>query len=103
MLSSLVNASMVLGSIDDRLMECGVSRRSFLKFCSALMVAAPFGLAITDKLTPEAVAEEQFAPIKQMISFSLVHSPSKVVTLRTRVGGNRVPDMLSGEQLPRIC
>jgi hypothetical protein len=38
--SSLVNASMVLGSIDDRLMECGVSRRSYLKFCSALMVAA---------------------------------------------------------------
>ena len=30
-------------------------------------------------------------------------SPSKVVTLRTRVGGNRVLDMLSGEQLPRIC
>lgn len=25
------------------------------------------------------------------------------VTLRTRVGGNRVVDMLSGEQLPRIC
>jgi hydrogenase expression/formation protein HypE len=26
-----------------------------------------------------------------------------VVTLRTRIGGNRVLDMLSGEQLPRIC
>jgi hydrogenase expression/formation protein HypE len=25
------------------------------------------------------------------------------VTMRTRVGGNRVVDMLSGEQLPRIC
>jgi len=25
------------------------------------------------------------------------------VTLRTRVGGNRIVDMLSGEQLPRIC
>jgi hydrogenase expression/formation protein HypE len=25
------------------------------------------------------------------------------VTLRTRVGGNRVVDMMSGEQLPRIC
>lgn len=29
--------------------------------------------------------------------------PSGLVTLRTRVGGNRVLDMLSGEQLPRIC
>jgi len=30
-------------------------------------------------------------------------APSALVTLRTRVGGNRVLDMLSGEQLPRIC
>ena len=30
-------------------------------------------------------------------------TPSAVVTLRTRIGGNRVLDMLSGEQLPRIC
>ena len=29
--------------------------------------------------------------------------PAGIVTLRTRVGGNRVLDMLSGEQLPRIC
>jgi len=26
-----------------------------------------------------------------------------IVTLRSRFGGNRVLDMLSGEQLPRIC
>ncbi len=25
------------------------------------------------------------------------------VTMRTRIGGTRVVDMLSGEQLPRIC
>jgi len=30
-------------------------------------------------------------------------TPSAIVTMRTRVGGNRVLDMLSGEQLPRIC
>jgi len=30
-------------------------------------------------------------------------TPSALVTMRTRVGGNRVLDMLSGEQLPRIC
>ncbi|HUJ30242.1 MAG TPA: hydrogenase expression/formation protein HypE [Terriglobales bacterium] len=33
-----------------------------------------------------------------------VHEDSAgIVTLRSRVGGNRVLDMLSGEQLPRIC
>src|SRR5262249_9632140 len=26
-----------------------------------------------------------------------------VVVMRTKIGGNRVVDMLSGEQLPRIC
>jgi hydrogenase expression/formation protein HypE len=26
-----------------------------------------------------------------------------LVTLRSRIGGSRVLDMLSGEQLPRIC
>ena len=26
-----------------------------------------------------------------------------VVTMRTRIGGRRVVDMMSGEQLPRIC
>jgi hypothetical protein len=26
-----------------------------------------------------------------------------IVVMRTRVGGSRVVDMLSGEQLPRIC
>lgn len=30
-------------------------------------------------------------------------SPSGIVTLHSRIGGNRVLDMLSGEQLPRIC
>jgi hydrogenase expression/formation protein HypE len=30
-------------------------------------------------------------------------SPSRLVVLQSRIGGNRVVDMLSGEQLPRIC
>ena len=29
--------------------------------------------------------------------------PSRTVVLQSRIGGNRVADMLSGEQLPRIC
>jgi hydrogenase expression/formation protein HypE len=30
-------------------------------------------------------------------------SPTRTVVLQSRIGGNRVVDMLSGEQLPRIC
>ncbi|HUI75945.1 MAG TPA: hydrogenase small subunit, partial [Candidatus Acidoferrum sp.] len=57
MFNSLVASSMVLETIDERLLRCGVSRRSFVKFCSSLMIAAPFGLPITDKRTPEEVAQ----------------------------------------------
>jgi len=33
----------------------------------------------------------------------VVPDPSGIVVMTTRIGGNRVVDMLSGEQLPRIC
>jgi hydrogenase expression/formation protein HypE len=29
--------------------------------------------------------------------------PSPLVTMRSTIGTNRIVDMLSGEQLPRIC
>lgn len=43
-------------TIAERLERSGVSRRNFLTFCGKLMVVAPMGLAITNKLSPEAVA-----------------------------------------------
>jgi hydrogenase expression/formation protein HypE len=33
----------------------------------------------------------------------VVHEHPRFVMMKTRVGGTRVVDMLSGEQLPRIC
>jgi len=57
MLTALVASCKVLETIDERLMRCGISRRTFLQFCSSLMIAAPFGLAITGKKTPEEVAD----------------------------------------------
>ena len=56
MLTSLIATATALETIDERLLRCGISRRSFLVFCSSLMIAAPYGLAITDKKTPEEVA-----------------------------------------------
>ena len=46
-----------MNTIAQQLRQSGVSRRDFVVFCGKLMVAAPFGLAITDFLTPEAVAQ----------------------------------------------
>jgi hydrogenase expression/formation protein HypE len=34
---------------------------------------------------------------------SVEETPGRTVVLQSRIGGNRVVDMLSGEQLPRIC
>ena len=45
-------------TIAAQLERCGVSRRDFMTLCGKLMVAAPFGLAITNFSTVEAVAQE---------------------------------------------
>jgi hydrogenase small subunit len=44
-------------SIGQHLKDCGVSRRSFLQLCTALMVTAPVGLALTDKSSVLQVAQ----------------------------------------------
>jgi hydrogenase small subunit len=56
MINSLAASSKALETIDERMLLCGVSRRAFLQFCTSLMIAAPYGLAITDKKAPEDVA-----------------------------------------------
>lgn len=47
-----------LETIGEHLVRCGVSRRSFLEFCASLIVAAPFGLALTSKARASEVARE---------------------------------------------
>jgi len=38
----------------------------------------------------------------QMIG-TVVEAPSPIVTIRTALGTSRIVDMLTGDQLPRIC
>jgi hydrogenase small subunit len=47
-----------IDTIAEHLHRSGVSRRDFVGFCSKLMVAAPFGLAITNYLDVDLVAAE---------------------------------------------
>jgi hydrogenase expression/formation protein HypE len=44
-------------------------------------------------------------PVSRMaqVAGEVIEDQPGVVTLQSRIGGNRVVDMLSGEQLPRIC
>jgi hydrogenase expression/formation protein HypE len=39
----------------------------------------------------------------QLVGYVLPSDEEGLVTLRTEIGATRVVDMLSGEQLPRIC
>jgi hydrogenase expression/formation protein HypE len=59
---------------------------------------------------PAALADAALRVMKEVeVSKDAVHvgrveeTPGRTVVLQSRIGGNRVVDMLSGEQLPRIC
>src|ERR1700757_2103241 len=45
-------------TIEQHLKACGVSRRSFLQLCTALMVTAPVGLGLTSKANALEVAKD---------------------------------------------
>jgi len=61
-------------------------------------------------IVPESQAEATLGIMKKVpVSSGAVRvggveeAPGRTVVLQSRIGGNRVVDMLSGEQLPRIC
>jgi len=49
-----------------------------------------------------AIKEDEFGKNACIIGEVTSDSPGRVV-METRIGGNRIVDMLTGEQLPRIC
>ena len=49
-----------------------------------------------------AIKKDEFGKDACIIGEVLADSPGRVV-METKIGGNRIVDMLTGEQLPRIC
>ena len=49
-----------------------------------------------------AIKEDEFGKDACIIGEVISDSPGRVV-METKVGGTRIVDMLTGEQLPRIC
>jgi len=49
-----------------------------------------------------AIKSDQFGKDACIIGEVVPDHPGKVV-MQTRIGGTRIVDMLTGEQLPRIC
>jgi hydrogenase expression/formation protein HypE len=64
-----------------------------------------FALFVPEKDVDEALRVLRSCPVSSSsVRAGTVHDHSSgIVTVRSRIGGNRVLDMLSGEQLPRIC
>jgi hydrogenase expression/formation protein HypE len=64
-----------------------------------------FAIFVPAKDADQALAILRAEPVSAgAVQVGMVHEhTSGIVTLRSRIGGNRVLDMLSGEQLPRIC
>ena len=50
----------------------------------------------------ERMKADELGAESRIIGEAVADYPGKVF-LKTRIGGNRIVDMLSGEQLPRIC
>lgn len=63
----------------------------------AVFVPAPQADAALEVMTRVPVSEGSVRVGKAE------ETPGRTVVLESRIGGNRVVDMLSGEQLPRIC
>jgi hydrogenase expression/formation protein HypE len=63
-------------------------------------------IAVVDRDVAEILIEKMRATrtgTDAAIIGEVVELPRQTVLLKTAIGGNRIIDMLSGEQLPRIC
>ncbi|MBA3962142.1 MAG: hydrogenase expression/formation protein HypE [Chthoniobacterales bacterium] len=93
--------------------EAAIPIREDVKGACEILGLDPLYVANEGKLiavVPPAAAEEVLAAMRlhslgkeSAIIGEVVPDHPGFVTMRTRVGGRRVVDMLSGEQLPRIC
>ena len=61
------------------------------------IVAAPDAARALDVLRRHDVSQ------RAVLAGRVTDAPAGLVTLQSRIGGSRVLDLLSGEQLPRIC
>ncbi len=93
--------------------EAAIPIREDVKGACEILGLDPLYVANEGKLiavVPPAAADKVLAAMRlhslgteAAIIGQVVHDHTGFVTMRTRVGGRRVVDMLSGEQLPRIC
>ena len=112
-LSSALNEIAGARGVGIRVDEAAIPVEEGVKGACEILGLDPLYVANEGRFTvllPEAQAERaigilrEFEVSSRAVRIGVVEESDRgTVILRSRVGGNRVLDMLSGEQLPRIC
>ncbi len=112
-LSSALNEIACSAGLGMRVREADIPVSAAVRAACEILGLDPYYVANEGRFAafiPEAEAERAVAVLRGFevcaqaaVCGRVTDSPRGVVTLESRIGGNRVLDMLSGEQLPRIC
>jgi hydrogenase expression/formation protein HypE len=112
-LASALNELAVAAKIGMAIDECTVPVLEPVRGACELLGLDPLYVANEGRfvaMVPESQAEAALAVMRRHAVSGkaarigiVTHRPSPPVVLRTVVGTNRILDLLSGEQLPRIC
>jgi len=112
-LTSALNEIAQNAGVGVRLQEASIPISEEVKGACEILGLDPLYVANEGKLLVIASAADTDRILSKMrthplgrsaaIIGEITHDHPGIVTMKTRVGGTRVVDMLSGEQLPRIC
>ena len=111
--ATVLNEFAACSSVGIRLLESSLPLNDIVRGGCEILGLDPLYLANEGKLVaivPATAAPATLAAMRAhpagrdaAIIGEVCAGPPGIVTLSTSIGGNRVVDMLSGEQLPRIC
>lgn len=106
-LATALNEIAMARQVTIRIEEAQIPIREVVRGACELLGLDPLYVANEGRFVafvPEGQAEQVVELLRTGARIGAVEdSAPGMVLLRTRVGGNRVLDLLSGEQLPRIC
>ncbi len=110
-LSSALNEIAQAAGVGIRIREAAVPVTEVVRSACEILGLDPFYVANEGRFAawaPERDAARALEVLRRFhpdaaIAGRVIGTQRGVVTLESRIGGNRVLDMLSGEQLPRIC
>lgn len=112
-LSSALHELAVASGVSVRLEEAAIPIRPEVEGACELLGLDPLYVANEGKLVAAVPAEDAERLLEVVRAHprgadaarvgEIVEAPAGMVTMRSRIGGERVVSMLAGEQLPRIC